>query len=108
MKLNEFDNNDRLAHKSRDKKNRTIEERLLDIKNTMLSAEADLNKYLLNKIGRKDIIEHAIGETIEDISEFYDFCNHNSNDDSETRSYMEQLKKYYYMANDMLDKIQKS
>ena len=102
MRLNEFDNNDRIAHKASDIRNRTIEQRLEEIKSSLRTVE----NYIDNKVGRKNIIEDQLGNTIDDISDFFDFCNEKSNDDNETRLYLDNLRNLYNKATELLRIIQ--
>jgi hypothetical protein len=105
MRLDEFDDEDRLSHKTKDKKNRTIEQRLSDIKDDILTVESNYNTYVQHKIGRKTFIKSTLSNIIDDISEFYDFCNIDSKDDTETRKYMIELKELYTKVSTMFDSI---
>lgn len=102
MRLWEFDNLDRFAHKSKDKKNRTVEERLAEIEESVRSVKDMFMNFKKHKLGRRSSIESILGGIIDDISDFFDFCNHNSNDDEETREYLDKLTELYTAVDNML------
>jgi archaellum component FlaC len=105
MRLWEFDVEDRSAHIMIDKKHRTIEERMGDIEDWAKSAKDMFANFKKYKQGRKSAIEDILIGINNDIIDFHDFCNNNSNDDEETRRYLDRLKELYTEVDDMLDNI---
>ena len=103
MRLFEFDDVDRLAYKSVN--NITIEDRIHEIESAVpnLQHRVTVTKY---RNMQRDILETDIGNLLDIISEFFDFCNDRSNDDVETRQYLDKLKIYYNDVSAMLSVVQ--
>jgi hypothetical protein len=104
MRLREFDKDDEFAHSLRDGHNRTVKERMDDIEHSFKSNEGIYQHYIQFKSGNKNKINDIMILLLQEVENFYDFCN-NCNDDNETRQYLDRLIEISKSLNQMLDNI---
>jgi hypothetical protein len=104
MRLSEFEDQDRVAHKAAHKENKTVEDRLRDIEKQYISIERIVDAYIPGIHGSKDKIEILLESFNNEVVSFYDFCNE-CNDDTETRTYLDRLKVIYSAITNMYNKI---
>lgn len=105
MRLYEFDDGDRLNHKTADRQNRTVEQRLSDLENQIINIKPDIERF--SKLGRSRTthIKIMLDNIIDDISEFFDFCNNRCSNDTETKEYADKLRSLYTEANILFDML---
>lgn len=105
MRLKEFDKDDEFAHSLSDDYSRTIKQRMDDIEKSFRYNEGVYQNYIRNTLGNKDKINDMITVLLQEVENFYDFCN-NCNNDSETIEYLDRLIDISEIIHKMLDNLQ--
>ena len=100
MRLFEFDDEDRKSHILRDKYNRSVETRLSNIENSYADISRIVDSFIKTGTGNRKSLASVISIDLDEIDNFYNFCNNMSKDDKETREYLDKL---LFIRNSLID-----
>jgi hypothetical protein len=85
----------------KDKHNRSVETRLSDIEKSYAETTEMIDNFIKTGIGSRKSLVSIICIELDEIDSFYNFCNNMSNDDEETRTYLDKL---LFIRNSLIDK----